>query len=175
MILRGHRNSVASTTWSPDGQRIVSSSWDKTVRIWDAKSGQSLMELKGHTDPIRSAAWSPDGQKIVSASEDKTLRIWDATSGQSLHELKGHTGGVLSASWSPDGQRIISANWDNTLRIWNILKNENAVVQLTEREGVFGVNDVPVRDYDFQALARHAVETGEFYALNDRAIELGLI
>ena len=46
----GHTSFVSSVSFSPDGSRLASGSGDQTIRVWDAKSGQSLLELKGHTD-----------------------------------------------------------------------------------------------------------------------------
>ena len=76
--LKGHTNRVGSVAFSPDGQRIVSGSFDQTVKIWDANTDKELQTLKGHTNSVTSVAFSPDGQRIVSGSEDKTVKIWDA-------------------------------------------------------------------------------------------------
>ena len=77
-ILTGHTYGVNSASFSPDGKRIVSASYDKTIRIWDAETGQQIGKpLEGHTGSVLSASFSPDGKRIVSASWDNTLRIWD--------------------------------------------------------------------------------------------------
>ena len=77
---------------SPDGARIVSGSFDKTIRIWDAKTGKALSEpFKGHTRFVSSVGFSPDGARIVSGSDDNTLKIWDATTGvEMISPLRGH-------------------------------------------------------------------------------------
>ncbi|KAH8104960.1 hypothetical protein DFH11DRAFT_1324376 [Phellopilus nigrolimitatus] len=110
---------VNSVAYSPDGQQIVSGSDNRTVRIWDAKSGQQLHELSGHTSVVTSVAYSPDGQHIVSGSSDRTVRIWDAKSGQQLHELIGHSDWVRAVAYSSDGQHIVSGADDKTVRIWD--------------------------------------------------------
>ena len=60
----------------------VSGSEDKTVRVWDAMSGEELKSLAGHLDWVRSVAFSPNGSRIVSGSSDDTVRVWDAMSGE---------------------------------------------------------------------------------------------
>ncbi len=84
--------------FSPDGKRIVTGSWDGTVKVWDADKGQELLSLKGHTDWVTSVAFSPDGKRIVSGSEDKTVKVWDAEKGQELpHPQGAHT--RVSLAW----------------------------------------------------------------------------
>jgi hypothetical protein len=115
--LEGHTERVTSVAFSPGGQQIVSGSGDKTVRCWDAATGQQLLPaLEGHTERVTSVAFSPDGQQIVSGSGDKTVRRWDAATGQQLlPALEGHTYGVTSVAFSPDGKHIptlhVSENW----------------------------------------------------------------
>ncbi|KAH6702780.1 WD40-repeat-containing domain protein [Leptodontidium sp. MPI-SDFR-AT-0119] len=119
--LEGHTNGVTSVAFSPDGKQIVSGSWDKTVRRWDAATGQQLLPaLKGHTSWVTSVAFSPDGKQIVSGSDDKTVRRWDAATGQQLLlVLKGHTSWVTSVAFSPDGKQIVSGSEDQTVRRWD--------------------------------------------------------
>jgi WD40 repeat protein/TPR repeat protein/tRNA A-37 threonylcarbamoyl transferase component Bud32 len=119
LAITGHTDRVISAGFSPDGQRIVTASDDKTARVWDAVTGREIMRLSGHTDSLNFAAFSPDGRRIVTASYDKTARIWDASTGQQLLLLRGHTGKVRSASFSPDGLSIVTASNDKTARIWD--------------------------------------------------------
>ena len=94
MVLRGHEEMVSAAAFSPDGARIVSGSYDQTVRVWDAASGAELLVLRGHEDDVPAAAFSPDGARIVSGSWDNTVRVWDAASGAELLVLRGHEGEV---------------------------------------------------------------------------------
>lgn len=75
----GHQLLVASVAWAPDGERLVSSSWDGTVRVWDAASGRELACLQGHLDNVLAVEWDPSGRRLASASKDGTVRIWDTT------------------------------------------------------------------------------------------------
>jgi WD40 repeat protein len=124
---------VTSVGFSPDGTHIVSGSWDKTIRIWDARTGKEVMKpLKGHTSNITSVGFSPDGTHIVSGSDDKTIRIWDARTGEEVVKpLKGHTGRhVTSVGFSPDGTHIVSSSWDGTVRIWDARTGEEVMKPL---------------------------------------------
>ncbi|MGA9768354.1 MAG: TIR domain-containing protein [Blastocatellia bacterium] len=118
-VLRGHTRWISRIAWSPDGAYLASPSDDKTIRIWDMRSGTCVHTLQGHTSTVYSVAWSPDGQRLASASGDKTIHLWDAASGKHLQTLKGHTSYAFSVAWSPDGQRLASASDDKTIRLWD--------------------------------------------------------
>ncbi|KAF9490239.1 hypothetical protein BDN71DRAFT_1498685 [Pleurotus eryngii] len=88
---------VTSVAFSPDGAQIVSGSSDKTIRIWDAGTGQQVGDaLTGHEDWVRSVAFSPDGTKIVSGSSDRTIRIWDAATRWQLQGAAAFSATVFS-------------------------------------------------------------------------------
>lgn len=119
--LEGHQGPVLATILSPDNSMIVSSSGDKTIRMWDADTGLPLGEpLRGHERWIRSIAISPDGSRIISGSDDSTIRLWNANTGQLLGEpLRGHELAVNAVAFSPDGSRVASGSSDTTIRLWD--------------------------------------------------------
>ena len=86
-MLEAQSSYVYSVAFSPDSARLTSASNDKTVRIWNAASGQCLQTLEAHSSYVSSVAFSPDSARLASASGDKTVRIWDAASGQCLQIL----------------------------------------------------------------------------------------
>jgi small GTP-binding protein len=106
--------------WSPDGTRALSGSYDRTVRLWDAATGQCLRVLEGHTARVLSVAWSADGTRVLSGSGDRTVRLWDAATGQCLRVLEGHTDRVYSVAWSADGKQATSAAENGVWRVWNL-------------------------------------------------------
>jgi WD40 repeat protein len=75
-VLQGHEASVRSASFSPDGTKVVTASFDRSARLWDAASGKQLALLQGHEERVWSVSFSPDGTKVVTASDDRNARIW---------------------------------------------------------------------------------------------------
>jgi len=125
MLPIGHTDGVVYAQFSPDGNRVVTASLDKTAKIWDAVTGVLLADLKGHTGVINYAAFSPDGKKIITVSgsltltsEDTLVKIWDAVNGTFLANLT-HSTYVVSAQFSPDGKRIVTVGRDKNAYLWD--------------------------------------------------------
>ncbi|ETO29294.1 WD-40 repeat protein [Reticulomyxa filosa] len=119
-FLRGHANTVNSVRFSPDGLKVISSSNDKTIRIWDVSSGEQLHILEGHSNSSVAAEFSPDGCSVVSCSDDKTIRIWDVASGKEILIFEGHLDSIWDVNFSSDGKYIVSCSIDKTIRLWDI-------------------------------------------------------
>ncbi len=82
IFVRENSAAFTSAAFSPDGARIVYGSRDKTLRLWDAHTGQPIGQpLKGHEGTVFSVAFSPDGKLIFSGSEDGKLRMWKVFEG----------------------------------------------------------------------------------------------
>ena len=103
-----HPAGVTHATFNPSGDRIVTSSYDKTARIWDLSSGEETAVLRGHKGPVERAEFSPDGSRVITAARDGTARIWNATSGEELFVLQP-VGNFPTAIFSPNGNRVLTA------------------------------------------------------------------
>ncbi|HEY0754917.1 MAG TPA: TIR domain-containing protein [Ktedonobacteraceae bacterium] len=118
--LKEHSDKVTSIALSSDGKTLVSGSYDKTIRVWNVQTGQTLYKLEGHSNGVRSVAISSDGQMLASGSYDQTIRIWNARTGQFLRTLKGHNDVIANITLSPDGQTLVSSSMDKTIKVWNL-------------------------------------------------------
>ncbi|NEQ77807.1 MAG: hypothetical protein F6K23_35205 [Okeania sp. SIO2C9] len=115
--LEGHNDAVNSVTFSPDGEIIVTASFDKTVKLW-SRYGKLLQTMTGHEDVVIGVAFSPDGETIATASRDKTVKLW-SRHGKLLQTMTGHEEMVIGVAFSPDGETIASVSADNTVKLWS--------------------------------------------------------
>ena len=129
----GHHNGISAVAWSPDGKLIASASFDKTVQVWNALTGQLYSVYRGHSNWVTAVAWSPDGKYIASAGFDKTVQIWEALTGRHILTYYGHSDVVTDVKWSPNGMYLASTSYDKTVRIWNIGNNDTTTTDLVYR------------------------------------------
>lgn len=126
--LKGHSHIVQDCAISHDGAYAISGSWDKTLRVWDLKTGVSKDRFVGHTGDVLSVSFSPDNRQIVSAGRDRTIKIWN-TIGECKYTItdKGHEDWVSTVRFnpatkdeeepSPNANTIISAGWDKKVKV----------------------------------------------------------
>ncbi len=81
VCLRGHSGWVSTVTFVSDNATLASGGQDRTVIVWDSKSGKVLRRLSGHTDTVRSLAFQRRNRVLFSAAEDGTVRAWDLETG----------------------------------------------------------------------------------------------
>jgi len=113
--LQGHTGIVTALAVLPDG-RVVSGSWDKTLKLWGMTTKQCVATLQGHTNTVTVLAVLPDG-RVISGSN--TLKLWDIATKQCIATLQGHTNTVRALAVLSDG-RVVSGSWDNTLKLWDM-------------------------------------------------------
>jgi guanine nucleotide-binding protein subunit beta-2-like 1 protein len=105
---------------SSDGAYALSSSWDKTLRLWELATGNTTRRFVGHTNDVLSVSFSADNRQIVSGSRDRTIKLWN-TLGDCKYTIteKGHTEWVSCVRFSPNPQNpvIVSAGWDKLVKV----------------------------------------------------------
>lgn len=113
-----HEGYILSTTLSPSGEQVLTTSTDQTAWVWDLKS-KAFTHFIGHEDEVTSGNFSPDGTKVVTCSRDQTAILW-GRKGQMMATLKGHKGPVYEAHFSPDGTKVLTRSADQTAKLWNM-------------------------------------------------------
>ncbi len=124
--LSGHKKVIYECVWSPNGRSLASVAADRTIRVWQPKTGKLLQAPMEHDAFIFGVAWSPNGRYLASASFDKGVRVSYAGSGRLVTSLMEHQGPVYSVAWSADGRYLASASDDKTIGIWDSEKKWRA-------------------------------------------------
>ncbi len=121
-VLKGHTETIYSLVFSPNGKQIVTGSFDKTVKVWDANTGKEIRTLtgpQGHKQMVLNVAVSPDGLLIASGSSDNTANIWDYPMSDPLKKWAlGES--VYSTVSTPDGTKAAAGLKDGSIRLWKI-------------------------------------------------------
>ena len=145
--LHGHNHFVSSLALNSDSTKLVSGSWDKTIRLWDIPTAKSDLLFKGHTKDVLSVAFSHDERLIFSGSMDNTLKYWN-TKGDlrySNDQFKDWVSCILNIQKGKSNFIAVGC-WDGSVKILNneynldreIPGGEYAVTSLsTDEDGDF--------------------------------------
>jgi WD40 repeat protein len=130
-----HSDMILGMAFSPDPglARLATASRDGTVRIWDVRTGNQIVDPLLHTEKATSVAFSGDGRLLASGSEDRTVRVWDANTWKPLEKLPDPTGGVLSVAFHPKDDRVLA--WGSTDSTVKIVKNWRAPKEIRTLHG----------------------------------------
>ncbi len=119
--LKSHTNVVWGAISSFDSQTIISSSGDKTIKVWNLLTGKLLRTLKGNSEQVLAVAISPGDRTLVSGSYNtsQAIDIWDLSTGI-RRNFQSDSHHVWSVAISPDGQSFASSNGDGSIDVWNM-------------------------------------------------------
>lgn len=120
--LEGHGGPIMGVDVAPDGQSVLTASFDNSVGFWKMESG-AVTWLEGHEAAVKTAKFIGNG-KAASGGDDFFIDIWDVATGARLHRLEGHKGKIMSVAASLDGTLLASASWDGTIGIWDVETGE---------------------------------------------------
>lgn len=118
--LEGHTGFVSSVSLADDAH-AVTGSWDRSLRLWDLRTGQPAVKFLKHEKDVLAVAFSPDHRQIVSGGRDNVARVWNVK-GECVGELRGHTDWISSICFFPTTatSKIITGSWDGTAKIWDL-------------------------------------------------------
>jgi WD40 repeat protein len=106
--LHGHTGPVRAVAFHPHGNRLVSGSADRTLRLWQIDQTKSVLiqTIYGHSAEITAVAFSPDGSFFVSAGMDRIIRIWATATGRVQGVLRGHTSQINALTFALSPRKL---------------------------------------------------------------------
>lgn len=116
--IRGHLGDVNAVAISHDGSMVATGGADRSVRLFDAKTGAPIAMVREHLDQVTCLAFTPDDMAIGSGSYDHTVRVWAAPALTSLMVLDGHRGFLQTLECTGDGAWFLSCDDELALRLW---------------------------------------------------------
>mmetsp|Transcript_66769 Transcript_66769/g.150760 ORF Transcript_66769/g.150760 Transcript_66769/m.150760 type:complete len:314 (+) Transcript_66769:90-1031(+) len=126
-----HTDWVSSVVFSPSAKMplLVSSGWDKLVKVWNLSSCKLRTNLVGHTDVVYTTAVSPDGSLCASGGKDSTAMLWDVNDGKHLYSLMDAGSTINALIFSPKNYWLCAAT-DTSIKVWD-LENKNILDELS--------------------------------------------
>lgn len=124
--IENHADWVFGVAFSPDAKHLLTCSRDKTAKVWDLTTKESVLTFPDHQNPVYGVAATPDGKFGLSAGDDNQVRIWNATGeGKQVRTLGGHAKAIFRVLYHPSQPLAATCSADQTVRLWNPDNGQN--------------------------------------------------
>jgi len=142
--LQGHKNSIRSLSFSPDGKTLASGSKDNIINLWNI---ETMEKMKPLTNDDRSSnfsiSFSPDGKTLAAGGDRNIITLWDVEKREKVLTFKGHSASINSISFSPDGKILASGSSDKTIKLWNMEQGNSILTFHGHEDSVNSVSFSP--------------------------------
>eukprot|EP00981_Chlorochromonas_danica_P011936 scaffold4349_cov178-Ochromonas_danica.AAC.4 len=132
--LRGHVDSVNAAVWQPATANVVTASGDKTVSVWDGRTGLCVQTLYGHSNSVNHLAVTNKGDVVVTADADGIVKVWDIRMVAELGTIEVGQYPINSLALDRGGHRALCASDDGTIKVVD-LSSFHLLGQLTGHSG----------------------------------------
>jgi WD40 repeat protein len=110
---------ILGLAFTSDSKKLIVSSLDKHIEIWDVESGLRLQSWSSIA-PIYNIALNNDDRVLACAGTDGSVLLWDIATCKILSEFIGHTKQVIDVAFHPQGKLLASSSADATIKLWDI-------------------------------------------------------
>lgn len=148
----GHGREALAVDIDAEGARVLSSSYDRSVTIWDAASGEALLRFAGHDQPVGGAAFAPDGALVATSSYVRdpvrvvigVVLLWDSVTGEVVRRIEAGNKPIVDVRFSPDGRWLAAATWGFVVYLWDLEAggDEPRVLAMPDEGNYNAVDDV---------------------------------
>ncbi len=126
--MAGHGGPIRALAVSPDGEELLSGSFDTSAIHWSLRTESAEQVLRYHADGVNAVALLKD-RRMITAGADARIAIWTAGRPQPDRVLEGHAAPIVALAVSPDGSLLASASWDRTVRLWSLSDGTSRVLE----------------------------------------------
>jgi WD40 repeat protein len=134
---------VFGCAWTPDGQHVLTASWDGGLRVRAAPGGEVTRELRMGNKPLSACAASPGGRYWLAGSMDGMLGQWETPVGRQTNLFLAHTRPISAIVYAPDGETVATAAWDGVLTLWPEGQSRNCRMLYGHTDIVAGCSFTP--------------------------------
>ncbi len=117
--IAAHSTFVVGLVFTADSKKLISSSFDRYIKIWDVESGRCLKSWQS-TAAVYRIALSADGKILASGSDCSKVFLWELATGRLLKTFAGHTLAAIQVAFQPNGNLLVSSSFDSTIKIWDL-------------------------------------------------------
>lgn len=142
---------ILALAWSPNSKYLATADAIGSIRVWEMKSGKTVLTYRGHDLPVHSLAWSPGGKYIASAGQDQVIRIWDAFTGARVFASRRQSEPIIRLIWQRDGRRITAVSRDGMMKTWDAATGSDIITARSDNPGASS-GSVPSPDGAYLAM-----------------------
>lgn len=126
--MKGHKKAITHLEWMPDNKKVITSSKDCNLAMWDLETQQKTFfkgekfnrKMAGHFDEVCTFAISPNGKYLVSGGKDRIVRVWDIHNQKQIQTFLGHRDTITGITFDKQNDQFYTVSEDRALKVWNI-------------------------------------------------------
>lgn len=124
IIQMGHSKTITATDISHNGKYIATGSIDRSILIWEKKSGKEIRILHHHVKSITALHFSKDDKHILSASNDNTVKLSNIETGEVIQTFLHTKYDITNAMFNGDGSKVIIFDKRQHFSVWETATGE---------------------------------------------------